>query len=188
MASPVKLAHVVLQTTDVERLRTWWQEVLEAEVVWENSGLCFLTYDDEHHRLAIAAVPGVQKPVDREAAGLHHVAFTYATLEDLVGVYERLKAAGIAPSLCINHGPTLSFYYDDPDGNSAELQVDCFSSAEEATAFMNGPYFEKNPIGYRFDPDELSAQLRAGTPVDSLLVRRDVARDRNEAGSTAGGR
>ena len=106
MTSPVKLAHVVLQTTNVARLRDWWATVLDAEVIWQNDGLCFLSYDDEHHRIAIAAPPGVAGPVDKSIAGLHHVAFTYEGLDQLVGVYERLKAAGIDPTLCINHGPT----------------------------------------------------------------------------------
>lgn len=183
MTSPVKLAHVVLQTTDVARLRDWWATVLDAEVIWQNDGLCFLSYDDEHHRIAIAAPPGVAGPVDKSVAGLHHVAFTYEGLDQLVGVYERLKAAGIDPTLCINHGPTLSFYFEDPDGNSAELQVDCFAEPDAATAFMNGPYFAKNPIGFRVDPDDLARRVHDGEPVESLLVRRDVARDRADAAS-----
>ena len=93
MTSPVKLAHVVLQTTDVARLRDWWATVLDAEVIWQNDGLCFLSYDDEHHRIAIAAPPGVTGPVDKSVAGLHHVAFTYDGLDDLVGVYERSEGS-----------------------------------------------------------------------------------------------
>jgi catechol-2,3-dioxygenase len=182
MASPVKLAHIVLQTGNVALPRDWWCTVLEAKVVWEGAGMTFLTYDDEHHRIAIVAPPGVEAS-QRLAAGLHHVAFTYKGLPDLLRVYGRLRGVGVTPTLCINHGPTLSMYYEDPDGNSAELQVDCFDDVADATAFMNGPYFAKNPIGYKVDPDELVAQVAAGVPVASLLVRRDVARDRSDSAS-----
>ena len=49
---------------------------------------------------------------------------------------------------------------------------------------MNGPYFAKNPIGFKVDPDDLARRLHDGEPIESLLVRRDVARDRADAAST----
>jgi catechol-2,3-dioxygenase len=176
MGSPVKLAHIVLQTKDVESMVTWWCTVLEAHVVWQGDGLAFITYDDEHHRIAIVSPPGMSDETrDASTPGMHHVAFTYPALADLFATYERLKEAGLTPTLAINHGPTLSMYYSDPDQNSAELQVDCFPNPEDATAFMNGPYFSRNPIGIRVDPEDLLAKLRAGVPETTLLVRRDVA-------------
>jgi len=56
----------------------------------------FSPYDDEHHRFAIAAIPGLedQPPM---AAGTDHVAFTYANLGDLLYTYARLKREGIEP-------------------------------------------------------------------------------------------
>jgi hypothetical protein len=53
-----------------------------------------------------------------------------------------------------------------------EFQVESFASRDEADAFMSGPHFAANPIGVEFDPDAWVEQLRAGTPVDELLVRR----------------
>lgn len=181
-SSPMKLAHIVLQTRDVEPMVEWWSEVLDARVVWKGSGLAFLTYDDEHHRVAIVSPPTMHsRERDADGPGLHHVAFTYAGLPDLMGVYERLKENGKLPTLAINHGPTLSMYYSDPDGNQAELQVDCFEDVDDATAFMNGPFFTRNPIGMKFDPEELLAQMRAGVPDETLLVRRDVAKAAQDA-------
>ena len=60
------------------------------------------------------------------ARGLEHVAFTYASLGDLLDTYERLRELGITPYWSINHGPTTSLYYRDPDGNGIELQIDSF--------------------------------------------------------------
>ena len=122
---PSKFAHAVLRTNKFKEMVQWYKTVLEAEVVFENQMLAFMTYDDEHHRLAIAGFPGV---VDRapHSAGLDHLAYTYASLGDLVATYERLKAVGITPLVPINHGLTLSMYYRDPDGNKVELQIDNF--------------------------------------------------------------
>jgi hypothetical protein len=104
-------------------------------------------------------------------AGVDHVAYTYASLADLVDTYTRLTQHGITPYWPIRHGPTLSLYYRDPDGNRLELQVDCFATAEEANAYMVGEAFASNPIGVTFDPDELVAQFRRGVPERQLLAR-----------------
>lgn len=96
--------------------------------------------------------------------------FTYASLGDL-DTYSRLKKRGIEPYWPVRHGPTLSLYYRDPDGNRIEFQVDCFATAEEANAYMQGDAFAANPIGVNFDPDELVAQFRKGVPERQLLAR-----------------
>ena len=41
-----------------------------------------------------------------------------------------LKAEGIEPFWCINHGPTISMYFKDPDANRVELQVEHVVEAE----------------------------------------------------------
>src|SRR3546814_1987062 len=89
-------------------------------------------------------------------------AFTYATLADLMATYERLRDKGIRPVFPINHGPTTSMYYADPDGNQIELQVDNYDKIEDATAFFYSEAFAENPVGVEFDPDELLRRLRAG--------------------------
>ncbi len=50
-----------------------------------------------------------------------------------------------------------------------EFQVDLCSSYEEATAFMKTG-FDSNPVGVEYDPDELLASYRAGTPEKKLLA------------------
>jgi catechol-2,3-dioxygenase len=105
------------------------------------------------------------------AAGTDHVAFTYADLGDLLHTYRRLKAAGIEPYWCINHGPTTSLYYKDPDGSRIELQVDNMPSADETNAWMRSGAFAANPIGVVFDPDDLVARWEAGEPLATLTAR-----------------
>ena len=168
--APVQLAHIVRRTSRFDAMLAWYQTVLGADVVHSDGMLAFLTYDSEHHRIAIANIPGLedQPPM---AAGTDHVAFTFADLGDLLYTYARLKGEGIEPYWCINHGPTTSMYYKDPDGNRVELQIDNYPTAEEANRWMRSGEFAANPIGVVFEPDALLARYRAGEPLETLTAR-----------------
>ena len=170
VVKPRQLAHVVRRTSRFEELVRWYCTVLNAEVVHSDKMLAFLTYDEEHHRIAIAGIPGLpdQPPM---AAGTDHIAFTYGDLGDLLHTFRRLKAAGIEPFWCINHGPTTSLYYKDPDGSRVELQVDNLPTAEAIEGWMRTGQFAANPIGVVFDPEELIARYEAGEPIESLTAR-----------------
>src|SRR5262249_60425072 len=91
----------------------WSATVPQARLAFRNAFLAFLPYDDEHHRVAVINTPGSPEP-DAAAAGVHHIAYTYAELGQLLATYRRLKARGIEPARCINHGPTISMYYPAP--------------------------------------------------------------------------
>ena len=167
---PRQLAHVVRRTSRFDDMVSWYCTVLGAEVVHTDGMLAFLTYDDEHHRIAIAAIPGLEDQ-PAMAAGTDHIAFTYADLGDLLQTYLRLKAAGIVPFWCINHGPTTSMYFKDPDSSKVELQVDNMPTAESIDAWMRSGEFAANPIGVIFDPEDLIARYEAGEPIASLTAR-----------------
>src|SRR6476620_8306427 len=87
MAKPVKFAHVVYMTRRFDEMIAWYQDVFEAEVVYQNPALAFLTYDDEHHRFAFANLdvlkPAGSPQADRGEIGVNHVAYTYGTAGDL---------------------------------------------------------------------------------------------------------
>ncbi|TDD42468.1 biphenyl 2,3-dioxygenase [Saccharopolyspora elongata] len=170
MASPVKLAHIVLRTNRLQQMKDWYVRVLEGRVAFANDQLAFMTYDDEHHRVAFIATGASQRPEDMHT-GLHHVAFTYDSLGDLLGTYRRLKSEGVQPFWCVNHGPTMSMYYQDPDGNQIELQIDSFDTEEETQAFFESDAFVTNPIGVDFDPEELIARFESGEPFAELVRR-----------------
>src|SRR5215471_994577 len=175
MAKPVKFAHVVYSTRRYDEMIKWYQKVFEAEVVYQNPALAFLTYDDEHHRFAFANLDVLKPEVTaggRGEIGVNHVAYTYANLGDLLETYARLKEAGIKPYWPVHHGMTLSFYYKDPDGNRMEFQVDC-CSVEEANEYMRSDAFAANPVGVEIDPEALLAQYRNGVPLEKLLFIPD---------------
>lgn len=170
---PDRLAHVVLKTTDKARLMDWYGRVLNARVVFQNDFIGFLTYDEEHHRIAFIQIPGLEA-ASAKSTGLHHIAFTYATMDELVANYERLAREGVAPSHCVNHGPTISMYYKDPDGNAVELQIDNFATNEEVDAWFASGEFAENPIGVDFDPAEFAAKFHGGAPEAELKKRPNI--------------
>ena len=174
MVKPAKFAHVVYMTRRYEQMIAWYRDVFEAEIVYENPALAFLTYDDEHHRFAFANLdllkPDGTSRDDRGEIGVNHVAYTYRSVGDLLDTYARLKRAGITPYWPVHHGTTLSLYYADPDGNRMEFQVDV-GTVQEATDLMRTADFAANPVGVMYDPDELLARFERGEDEQSLLAK-----------------
>ena len=92
---PSKLAHVVFQTNRIGPMRDWYCRVLGGQVIYENAHLSFVTYDDEHHRVAFVDF-GPLTPRDAnpelmvkssEPPGLHHVAFTFGSMDEFLDNY-----------------------------------------------------------------------------------------------------
>jgi catechol-2,3-dioxygenase len=165
---PAKFAHFVLRVRNLEESIAWYQAVLGMEVVHHAGKIAFLTYDEEHHRLALAETP-VAADAPRGSPGLDHVAYTLSSLGDLLSTYKRLAAKGIKPVWPINHGLTTSLYYSDPQGCRVEFQVENFDTPAKLRAFMESDVFAKNPIGVVFDPDKLVARYENGDPIEELL-------------------
>ena len=99
--SPSKLAHVVFQTNKFDHMKRFYVQFLGGKIIHENETLAFISYDDEHHRIALLNMPPGSKDKDPHAAGLMHVAFTFDTLKDLCTAYKQRKALGIEPGWCV---------------------------------------------------------------------------------------
>lgn len=173
---PRSFAHVVYRSYRFEQMLQWYVTVFGGKVQYQSPVIAFVTYDDEHHRVALLNLGIIKGESDarvpRGQPGVDHVAYGYRSLTELLDKYVELKAKQVLPYWCIHHGITVSLYYADPDGNQMEFQADCFESNDEANAFMYGPHFEENPIGVEFDPEAMLAKLRAGVPESELLPRR----------------
>ena len=175
MNHSLQLAHYVVNTNNIAAMRDWYCTVLGAEVVFENDMMCFITYDDEHHRLAFMTSPGgvAEKPVN--SAGLMHTAFTFPNLRRLLDHYTHLKSLGLTPQVPVQHGPTTSLYYRDPDGAFAELQVDNYVTAQEATDFMHTQEYADDPLGPVFDPQLMLDALNQGADEQTVTTREWAA-------------
>ncbi len=159
--SPAYFAHIVLYTKKRPEMVDWYLKVLGARITADSQGLTFLTYDDEHHRVAVIQRDDLPDPVPN-SLGMAHFAYTYRSLADLIAVYERLSAFDILPYRQINHGPTTSIYYRDPDGNAVELQTDNFEDVEALNEWFSTGAFDREPIGVDIDMADIAARFHAG--------------------------
>ena len=151
-------------------MRDFYKLFLGAHIVFENETLCFITYDDEHHRIALINIPTLdnKKPM---SSGLEHLAFSFNNLDELAMAYLQRKEHGILPFWPVNHGPTTSLYYHDPDGNILETQVDNFEDNDKATAFMESEAYRTNPIGVDFEMEDFIRRLKSGEDHESIKAR-----------------
>ncbi len=167
MAHPSRMSHAVLRVSSMKNSMDWYVEMLDGHSIFETATLGFMTYDDEHHRLGFLEV-GASAAPNPQAPGLAHLAFAYEHPADLVSQYERVRDKGIYPRVTINHGLTLSLYYQDTDTNGIELLTDLLG-AEDATAMMHTPYFSRNPIGILMDPEDVAEQVKDGLSAEQLV-------------------
>ena len=169
--------HVNLKTTRRDEMVAWYQAVVGLHITYEGSGAAWLTNDAANHRLALVTAETMRTDIKDDPeksahSGLYHTAWEYRTLDDLLITYSRLKALGILPERCVNHGPTTSFYYVDPDGHHVELQIDNFGDWARSGEFMStSPDFKRDPLGPRVVPELMIAEREAGVAAEVVLER-----------------
>lgn len=167
------LHHVNLKTNRLQEMIDWYGLVVGTTVTHQFDGGAWLSNDAANHRLALLAHSDWEDdPNKLQHTGLHHTAYEYPTMDDLLDTYVRLENHGILPHACLDHGMTMSFYYVDPDGNSVELQCDEFGDWAKSKEFMlTAPEFDANPIGTTVDPGLVVAARDAGATAQQLHER-----------------
>jgi catechol 2,3-dioxygenase-like lactoylglutathione lyase family enzyme len=118
MATITGFHHVGMVARDPDALAAFYRDVLGMTVTGgsdEDSPFghtAFLSSrpEDEDHELAIFA-----NPVFR------HFAFKVASLDALRAVHRRIVERGIPVKMTMNHGCSIAFYFDDPEGNMIEI-------------------------------------------------------------------
>ncbi len=114
----IGLCHIGIQSDDPAALAEFYKHVLGMQAVGgsgeENpfSSSAFLSSrpDEESHEVVIFANP----------AG-RHAAFKVASLADLRHAYRGVVERGVGIKMALNHGVSLAFYFDDPEGNMIEI-------------------------------------------------------------------
>lgn len=182
-----RISEIVLRTSQFDKMLSWYQTVLSTRPSFEYDvpgggphgdtravdfhKLRFLRVFSEFpytQVLALFEIPDLQKP-SRKAGGLHHMQFRHASLEDWVKRYEFLKEKGIVPHQTFNHGPSMSLYYEDPDGNLAEISGPNYATDAEYKNFFASPAFAKNPAGIEVNVEEFVARFKAGEDRRALV-------------------
>lgn len=166
--APASISHFVIRTGKYEETIEWYRKVFDTRTVFASDHITFLSYDFEHHRIAIVRVPDAV-PFGDNSAGVDHIAFSMKGIGELVSTYERLKDFGVIPAIPINHGVSVSLYYYDPNGIKIEFAVDNTSLADGPESYFSTPRFAANPIGTIFDPETLRTRYHDGANESDLL-------------------
>ncbi|HSD79479.1 MAG TPA: VOC family protein [Solirubrobacteraceae bacterium] len=130
----VRIGHVHLRTSDIDRIRRFYVDVLGFDVIaeardvpgWGTTGdVLFVSAGGYHHHLGFNTWKSAGGPPQPDGvAGLHHVALLYPTRAALADAVGRLRDAGWPLRQLTDHGTHLAIYVSDPDGNDLELAWD----------------------------------------------------------------
>jgi catechol 2,3-dioxygenase len=128
------IGHVHLRTSDIDRVRGFYVDVLGFDVVfeardvpgWGTTGdVLFLSAGGYHHHLGFNTWKSAGGPPQPDGvAGLHHVAILYPSRAALADAVRRLQAVGWPLRQLADHGTHEAVYVTDPDGNDVELYWD----------------------------------------------------------------
>ncbi|HUZ31905.1 MAG TPA: VOC family protein [Xanthobacteraceae bacterium] len=166
--------HALLKTPRMDEMIKWYADVVGTAPNFYAPGIAFLSNDDANHRISLAGSSNFRdNPEFRTTAGMHHLAFEYDTVDDLLDTWRRLRDEfGYEPHVAVHHGMTLSFYYVDPDGNSVELQADAFGNWKKSTKWMReSAEFKADPIGKFVAPAKMVEARAKGIKTKELLKR-----------------
>ena len=120
-----ELGHVVLYVTNLQRVATFYREILGFNEVAQKPGMAVFSSGRTHHELLLIEVGGIPQVSRAPRPGLYHIGFKIGdTIDELKAAKRELEAAGVTIVGSSDHGMTNSLYIKDPDGNELELYVD----------------------------------------------------------------
>ena len=151
----IGVRHVGLSARDPAALAEFYQDVLGLQVVpTDTAALGAMAFLSSHPAegsldLALFANPAYQ-----------HTAFEVRSLADLRAIHQRALDRGVPVKLTLNHGESLSFYFDDPEGHLIEV----YWPTGAACRPLHGDAIDltRSEEALRRDVAELAA--RAGAP------------------------
>jgi catechol-2,3-dioxygenase len=122
--------------------------------------VAFASNDEVNHRLSFFETPGLPTDGERDHhARVQHIAFEYDTLDDLLGTYLRLKKLRIPLLWAADQFIQTAIYYEDPDGNIVELNVNNFTNDWTVTEQLK---VLPSRLHVNVDPEKMIAARKAG--------------------------
>jgi catechol-2,3-dioxygenase len=118
-STPAKIAHVVLNSVDIDAAQAWWCEVLGFKVSdWSEHQMVFLRCNADHHSIAFNQA---------DKTSVNHVAYEVPSLDAFMMSLGRLNRAGHQPGWGPGrHGPgnNAFSYFVDPAGMVPEVTAE----------------------------------------------------------------
>ena len=154
----IGVRHVGLSARDPAALAEFYREVLGLQLVpADTAALGATAFLSSHPAEGSIDLVLFANPV------YQHTAFEVRSLADLRAFYQRVVGRGLPVKMALNHGTSLSFYFDDPEGHLIEV----------------------------YWPTGVACRPRHGDPIDLTrseeALRRDVAELAARAGAPSAG-
>src|SRR5215475_12332532 len=126
IAPQVRIGHVHLKVSDLDRAIGFYRDVLGFEVTQRyGRQAAFLSAGGYHHHIGLNTWESAGgSPPAEGTTGLYHLAILYPTRAELADALRRLMEAGIPLEGGSDHGVSEALYLRDPDGNGVELYWD----------------------------------------------------------------
>jgi lactoylglutathione lyase len=129
----MRIEHVAVWTTDLERLRAFYERYFGARTGPQyrsatRAGFVsyFLTFPDGGSRLELMCSPGLAATAGAPAVGYAHIALTVGSRADVEVLTERMRRDGVRVVSAPRQ--TGDGYFEsvveDPDGNAVEISAD----------------------------------------------------------------
>jgi catechol 2,3-dioxygenase len=122
----VRIGHVHLKVSDIERALGFYRDVLGFEVTQRmGKQAAFLSAGGYHHHIGLNTWESAGgSPPAPGTTGLYHLAILYPTRKLLADALRRVLRAGIELQGAADHGVSEAIYLRDPDDNGVELYWD----------------------------------------------------------------
>ena len=168
-AVPAKIAHIVLNTPDIDRATAFYTERLGFRISdWSEHVMSFLRCNAEHHSIAFNAAPH---------ASYNHTSWTMGSIDALFRAQGRVRAWG-SPLMwgTGRHGPGSQVfnYFVEPSGYVVELIADGAMIEDEAAwepqVWVRAPQF-MDLWGTSGPPGPEIRAAMAGVPDPGVAVR-----------------
>jgi len=125
MHPDVRIGHVHLKVSDLDKAVAFYRDVLGFEVMLTGYGAAFLSAGGYHHHIGLNTWESHGgMPPEQGRTGLYHVAILYPSRLELGQALARLLRHGVAIDGAADHGTSEAIYLHDPDGNGLELYRD----------------------------------------------------------------
>ena len=150
----VRIGHVHLKVSDLERSLGFYRDVLGFEVTARiGHSAAFLSAGGYHHHIGLNTWESLGgSPPLASATGLYHLAILYPTRAELADALRRLIDANVPLEGASDHGVGEAIYLRDPDDNGVELYCDRPMDAWPRTA--------AGTLAMTTEPLDLQALLR----------------------------
>jgi catechol 2,3-dioxygenase-like lactoylglutathione lyase family enzyme len=155
--------HVTIKTSRMDQMIEWYGTVVGAKVQFRDQGACCMTNDEANHRVAFLTVPGLSDDSQKVSQnGVHHFAFEYDSFDDLMSSFNRMRAEGIEPAFCLDHGLTC---YRKRQGRKPDQKKRLIVGITGASAAVYGiRLLELRQCRHRFTFDYFAPAPRSRSP------------------------